>query len=651
MANIYAAGTLCMLTEKEVWALPEGPMVVEFADGSTLETGKRRTVLSWYFWRMHREFPGCPILPSHHVGNKSLTKGFDQKLGAKIFWDVYEGYPDKRENLVWEMSKVSYEIFNTIHNVTVSRLAGYVTTVDLEDVIELMDDPVIREVKDKIEADEMEFKEGYERIMQELKKDKPTLRNNGVAKMTRANLLSEKQLVQFIGARGNTFATDGSIFMYPIKKSYADGFDTLYDSITESRSASRALLMNDDPLKDSEYLNRRMQLLAAVVRSVVGDDCGTPHTIPWLVSEQDMHGLKGKYHMVDGRPVLFDPKDTSLIGQVINVRSITMCQNDDTGTVCKTCLGQISRIVPPRTNVGHFLTTDPLSSLSQLILSTKHVETSQGALYFSLEGEAGKWFRYDPDNRSAVTLKRQNVANTFLIRFAEEEAPGLNSVLQSGDPTGLLPQRVSCITELKIANADGHGQRKGDWCVFNLRIGDEGSALSSDVLECIARNGWKTVNGVVEVRLDGFKGRPVFITPRRSESMLTFQRRIKHFVFGSEEKDEAIVSHKHPGQAVAAMKRLFDEKIKVNLAHAEIFVRACMTVNAYANDYRLPRGGDPFVFMSARRIISNRSVSAALAFEGQKRVILNHKSYLTHERPVHPLDPIIGADAPYVDNR
>lgn len=637
----YNALDLMQLTEEAIWQLPDGKMTIQFQDG-VLETTRRRTLISWYFWRLHAQYGGQAPSIAHHLGNKQLRKGFELKLGAKVFWDVYEAVPEPRDpELVWHMSKTMYEIINAIHNMTALRLSGYVTTVDLGDMVDLMDDPVIADLKDKVRKDEISFEEAYKEMIEELSKPKPNLRHNGNAKMARAGLLSPKQVVQLILARGYVFAVDGSVYPEPIREAYGDGFSTLHDSITESRSASRALYMNDDPLKKSEYFNRQMQLLTEVISRVEGDDCGSKLTIPWLVEKDDLFGLRGKYHVEDGQVKLFDHTDESYIGKVVYVRSITLCRNHDTSSVCKTCLGQISRVIPTWMNVGHFLTTDPLGAIAQLILSTKHVETSQGAMLFPLDGVASKWLRYDKQNRSMVVVKRQNAANAFVLRFNSAEAPGLNSLFQCKDPESLLPQRISCVTEIELYNADQDGNPKGDPVMFNTVIGGVGSALSSDVIKCLLA-GWKDCgNGIIEVKLDNFKDKALFITPRRSENIMSFQKRISNFIFGTTDHDETMTGFSNVGQAVTALKRIFDEKIKINLAHAEIFVRACMTVNGPKKDYRLPRGGDPFIFMPSRTILTMRSVSAALAFQGQQKMLLRPSTYMVDNRPPHPLDAVL----------
>lgn len=692
--GIYSADGLVQFTEEEMFNLPEGKMTVVFSDGSRIITTKRRTIYSWFFWRLHREYPGCEVKPRHHVGNIQIKKGLEMTLGATVFWDVYdesiehknpENYP--KQDLIWRMSETFYQITNAMHNMVVSKLCSFSTTADLGDIHTLLADPDIKAAKERVikavddpTADVGDvMNDAFKDIIKAVSSNKPSMRNNGIAKMTRAGLLDKNQLVQFIGPRGFVKATDGTMYKAPITAGYADGLSMLSDSLTESRTASLSLYMNENTLKSSEYFNRQMQLLAGVISHIRGEDCGTTDTIPWLVSDTDLKSLAGKYRMVDGVAVPIDIKDTSLIDQLIEIRSMTKCRNEDPTTVCKVCFGQLHNVIPTKTNVGHFLTIEPLAAISQRILSTKHVVASMASLYLELVGTYKDWFKYDPENKSSIILKKIAPCDSFKLRFELKEAGGLNSIQACNDSSSLLPQRISCVTVIGLGVCNGFTKKtvEGDnsdlgtiyrriksssdvteedqnlldtvfkvdnWENFDVRVGGYGSALSSDVIAAIKRNGVTIDGDYGEVLLDNFKGKELFVTPRRNEDMISYLKQVEHFVFGGEhkqDKGDCIVSYNNCGQAVASLKRIFDEKINVNIVHAEILVRACMTVDGRNKDFNLPRGGDPFIFCNAKSIISNRSLSAALAYQRQRDTLRSPKSYLVKNRPSHPLDPLI----------
>lgn len=638
----YNVSTLAKLQLKEMMALPEGRHTLIFDDGSELKTTYRRTLFSWFFWRMHTTYPGAKITQKHHVGNGRMTKGREIVIASNVIWDVWDAF-DGPEDKIWPMARTIYLILNDIHNFTIGQLGEYVTSVDLEDIYQLGYHPGIKQLKEAALKEEMSIEDIHHEIMKIMNSNDPLLRYNGIAMMNRAALLSPNQLVQFIGPRGYVNGADGNKFKEPINVGYIDGMTKLYDSAIESRSSSTSLYMIEGPLQDSEYFNRQMQLFTAVIQGVKGDDCGTQHTLEWLVTEGDLGSLDGKYHMVKGVPVLFNKTDTQYIGTVIKLRSITCCQNVETTTVCKTCLGIAHRILPSRTNLGYILTIEPLSAISQLILSTKHVLASMASLYLELTPETAGWLRLDRSDKSSVCLKKSCASNNYILRVKVDEVKGLNNIKRCQDPGSLEPQRISYIGEICIAVADREGKRRGEWSYINTIVGGGGSALSSDVIMAIHDNGFTSVEDMIEIPLKGFKGKELFITPRRNEDMMTYLKSVKHFVFGSEKSGESVMSYKNVTQAVAGLKRIFDEKINVNMIHVEIFIRAAMTVNYMVNDYRLPRGGEPFKFCAARSIISNRSVSAGLAYQQQSILLTKPSTYLKGgKREDHILDAIYG---------
>jgi len=651
---------LIQYAEADINALPDGTWIyVDFSNGALVKSVKSAITLSWYFWDMHRRYPGSEIKPTHMVQAKAFEKGAELDLSAVLFWDIYYGChqyhsartEEERDLLVWEMSEALYETINTVYNMTVSKLARYLTTVSLKDVYELLHHPTILAAKqqcyeamDNPGSDIGEvMRNSFNQITKTAKGDDPMLRDNMIAKMTRAGVLDTRQLLQIIGPRGFVTATDGSTYKEPIRPGYADGLSEIHESMTESRTGSLSLYMNEGALEKSEYFNRQMQLLTSVIAKVVGDDCGTIDTIPCLIGENELKSYGGKFHIVDGVTKEIDITDTSLINTIVHVRSITLCKNHDPTTMCKKCFGMMYKVMPPGTNIGHALITKPLSDISQNMLSTKHIVSSVMSLYLSLGGVYLEWFKYGPDNKSSIVFKKNN-NHKYLLRFAVEEAPGLSWVTACDDPSSFSPQRISCVTAIHLAEMGNDGQAKSGWTTFPTIVGSKGSALSTEVLLCIRRNGLKVIGGQIEVILDNFADKEIIITPRRNENILLYLNQIRHFVFGADKKGDTgdcIVSYTNVGKAIAALKRIFDEKISVNFIHSEIVVKACMTVDPQKRNFNLPIGGQPFVFSNAKSILANRSLGAALAYQGQRDLLKRPASYLVKERHHHPLDPLI----------
>lgn len=697
MAKRYHINELIAMNRLDIMQIPKGVLEVEFAD-KTVNTTSRRIILSWHFWKLLRAFPVTEPIPSKLLlGPGRLTKGDELKLCERVIWFTHrnsEAYREELkmlangeepvERLIWRIAEASYRAINEIHNFTVTDISNYGTTSDLEDLMQICGSQLVIDLKEQLRRGEIDFPEANALVSEYITSDAVELRYNGLAMMARANLLSSKQLYQMVLSRGYAESVNGEVFKEPIYNSFTDGMNNLYDSLTESRSAAKSLYMNDGPLKQSEYLNRRLQLLVSIIHSASGHDCGTRDTLSWLVDKGDHAALEGRFHFVDmaGAPYCPKPDDTYYVedptrpcdmtvvnthnislnkavcklvpyekneafeGQVIYLRSITLCRNHNPSTVCETCMGHVVKSFVPTTNIGHFLAIGPISQLSQLILSTKHVDTSSGSEYLYLSDGARGWLKLDTQNPSKVIMKRRSPKGNYRLLMAIDDLPGLNTIRHTDAPEQLMAHRLSRVKEIKIGELDANGEVRRDYTGISTVVGGAGAALSVDVIVAMKRNGWRERGDVIEVDLLDFNDRVLLVTPSRTEDMLTYQKRVKGFLFGSQgrrdAKGDSIVSYNAPAPAVNALYGLLRERIKnVSLLQAEIFVKACMTVNGSMGNYNLPRGGEPFEFKAVHSILMNRSISAALAYESQKMMIKSPSTYINHDRHAHGLDAML----------
>jgi len=644
------ADDLLKMTTAQLSKLPELYWDVTFHNGEVLHTTKRRTMYSHMYWRLHALYPGAIVRPTHHVGNGKMRQGMELDLMEVIFWDVWRdhvahAHVDKYE-LVWDMAKELYKTHNGVYNFYVTDLGDYLLTGDLGDLVTMMHHPEIKEAKRLVMEEGMEMSDGYDRIIDVMRGDDPALRHNAIGMLARAGLVNLSQIVQLVSMRGRVYSTSGRIYDEPIYESYGGGIKTLAASAMETRQAAFALYMNTEPLQQTEYLNRRMQLHCEIIDRVEGHDCGTTHYADWLMGDHELHQFSGKYHFYDGELRVIRKTDTHLIGKRLKIRTFAHCENHDPTTVCATCLGETSLIMPENTNLGHFLTVYALSLMSQLILSTKHVVASQESLFLDLIDSVNDILKLNPKNKSEVMVKGAGIQR-FVIRIKTDEFHGRNRVVNSNVPArNQLASRLSNISQLMIAGADEDGNRFGDWAVIDTSLGGDGSSLSLDVLEVVQDNGWKEVDEYMDVFLDDFKGKSIFVTPKRNESVIDYVNRARHFLFASQSEKsttgDVITNHHTATEAMAALKDLFDKRMpKANFTTVEIFIRASMTVNGL-QDVRLPVGGRTFIPLDARQIIQRRTVSAALAYERQRGPLLEPSAVLNTNRQNHPMDRISG---------
>jgi len=644
----YTVADLLAISPSEIEGKLPPVHIVRFPDNTLLLSSPPRTRVSRTYWELFCLYPGAVIGREHMLPATVFKKSSDVDLLQTLFWDVRAGHmalhPDA-EDPVWRMAKSAYEIQNTMYNMYVSDLGKYGSSVDLDALSEIMTHPQVVSALKANDDGDIDLDETYRRIISFMQSPLPELRDNGIARLSRCNLLSLAQTVQMVGRRGQVSAADGRIYKYPLKGSFGNGLGDLYSYATESRSASLSLYMTDGPLKDTEYFNRRMQLVCAIIQGIKLKDCGDTKGIRYQVGDYDIPTLEGRYRILeDGTHTRINIDDVHLIGKEIQVRSITTCRSPDPTHSCKVCMGDIHVTMPPHTNYGHFLTVYVLSKLSQLILSTKHVVTSAEALTLVLSKDLQTWFRLDKLNKSQVRLQR-GVGNV-MIRVPAEGVFGRNIVLHhKGDVGTLSPPRISCIPSLKIAQMGPSGTRTGNWIDVDVSVGGIGSALSTDVLREMHLSGWENEDGELLIRLPNFGGNSVFITPRRNDSMMDYVKRFMYFIFAGDPragKGDSIANYDTPDAAIAALRTIVDERVpEASFGNIEVFIRAVMTVAGRRN-LNLPVGGEPFKFVSALHVLSGRSTSAVLVYQGQRKVLTTPGSLLRKVTQDHPIDCMFG---------
>ena len=636
--------------ENDIWSIPEGIHEVTFADGN-ISMSHKQIIHSHYYWRMFRDYPGAPMLMEHAITEMYTA---DTHLGhmAKVFNYVLANttvdrlssqkrYTDKRskkvDDLRWRMSETAYKITNDVYNMQCTRISEYVTSVCAYDLLEIYFDP--RMVEARRVYHETLDRDGYadsvvegatklaHAVVVEVLYGDVVIPGNGVRKLTRPGIVNRGQVVQLMGPRGNVSDSNGTIFPYPISNGYFAGMDTNYASATESRSATRALCMTTGPLQDSEYFNRRMQLLNSTVDNIEHDTCKGFVTLPILVGSDDAQLLRGKYHMVNDVPVLlWEPEEIhALAGTVIEMRSMTGCGNKDVQTVCKTCLGWAHNIIPPGTNLGFALTAEFCKVLSQLMLSTKHYESSVYASDISLSDTGGTWLQRTKVDPSKLMVKRVRLKRSPVVRLPLSAVGQLNKIL-TVDVSDLPASRITECKSVAFTTTDKNGDISPFWEEFDLSLGGTGVHLSTEALTFLKLNGWRSNTNHIEFSLEGWDPKhPLFRTPRRGDNIQMFLKEFVSFIMPAKESERSITEFRTRSQALSELVSLSRTRLSFNIVQIEVFIRSCMVVSK--THLALPHPSQDFVFVSSKDILRGRNLSTMLAYEGQYKELLDPKWY------------------------
>lgn len=655
MSQLYTAREVCHWDKERVWGLADGPLTLVLDDGQ-IETTARATIFSYYLWVFHRKFPRTPLLQRHHLGNRQVEKGMELKLlGAGLFdcKDTYGTAVDMEE-----LSLIAYQTVNEVYNDFTTRLKAYVSTITILDFVEAMEHTEIKRANDTAEPTQLSIDHAYHTIRDTLMKE-GELPGNTIARMAKSGLVSMGQIQQCIGPRGFLTDIDSNIFRRPVLTGYTYGMHTLYDSLVESRSASKALEFAKDPVAESEYFNREMQLVASTLARLHRTDCGSKEYILFRVRSGDLKKIAGKYHLLDdGSYEAVKESDRQLIGKVIRMRSVLKCQHPDSYGVCSVCFGELALSIPHQTNLGHVCVTVMCEKISQNVLSTKHLDGSSKVDDFEVSEYDRRYIRAGTDVSIQKKALREEVESSTVIKLAERlagmkvwltlaETQAANlSDIDYHDVNKLSPSNVTQLTEVNITVEESDEVR--ETVTVPVSMGARHSWLTAEALEYIKERGYKlSERGSYVIDLTGWDvDLPLFQLPLKHTDMVQYMKTIKSFIMAAGEparSKTAKTLRDYPtvDRGLVEFYNLISSKLTVNIAHLETIILSAMIRSESEMDHRLPRPIVEGELGSYRRNMELRSLGAAMAYERQAKRLTDIRSFTVKKRPDSVFDSLL----------
>lgn len=633
----YHIETLINLTEEEVWALPEGPLKIEFHD-ETIESHSTRVQFSWYPWELFRQFPGFEILHTHMHNEPTVGKSSSDKVLNAIRWHMYDnGFTDNEL-----VSLHTYRAQNMLYNAIVTRCDRYVSTIIITDFIDIIDHPEIKKANAELKPTEYSIKETYRKIIK-ITNESEELTGNNVVDPVRANMLKTNQYVQCVSARGFMTDIDSNIFVEPVLQGYVEGVNTIYGNMVESRSASKSLMYTKKPLQDSELANRTLQLAAHPISNLHGTDCGSTEGITITVKSSDLKTLSGAFQILDdGNLRAVRPEHTHLIGKTIKLRNPIYCKSGDRHGTCTTCLGEISAQIPGRTNLGHVSTTELAKRMSQEIMSFKHVDESSSSKDIELTDHEASYLK-TMEGEAAYYLADRLEGKKVTVCFSASEAEGVTDFMHMKKDQAMNLTMFSSISEVII-------QVQGEEDVtLSVGRGSRRASLSQEFLYfLISKDIHINDFGYYVVNMDGWGfADNIAILPKRNIDVTQNMMMIKNKILGSKVRvkgDDVVTclrASETPEAALHDLYSLVNATQYVNIAHLSIIVRTMLYESDDPLDHRLPTDPSTAKIGRFKRLFSARSAGGALAYQNHKGLLFSTATYLNDNREDHLLDPLI----------
>lgn len=645
MQNINARD-LCNMEIAHVWAILENEHIVVFEDGHQLQTSKRKTFYSRYFWEIHRAYPLVPLLARHHVEQvlcgKPLSSNTHVDLFSILLKDAVQYHnlylPQEKEHILGMI----YELTNKISNEIPKAAEAHVTSIDILDFIEVVEHPAIKAANESCVADHESITRTYKNGNNAIEND-PSLAHNALVRAIKSKMVNANQVAQCVMVRGFVTEVDGAILAVPILSNYTEGMNTLYEYVAESRSAAKSLYFSEAPLQDAEYFARRLQLLTMVVERISYRDCGTQTYLPWSVKPPtfddrgnkvfpgDLKFLVGKHYLDEETNSLkeISGDETYLHNRLIKMRSVLFCEDPDPHAVCDVCFGGLSRNVSQFQNLGHLCSATMTQQTSQSVLSTKHLDASSVSANITL-GEDSRKFFYTNKEKNTYHIRKEAQDLGIRITVPRDAAIGLTDILLIDDVEVLNPIRVSSIELIEVTY-----MVEGFDLATQIYVsqGKRKAVLTMEFLRYLKTHRWQSDarNNFVFDLIGWDCAKPFLRLPDMEYSYSDQSHQIAKVI---ESSMKNITDRVSPHSAVSTLQEVYtlvNNKLDVKLSALEVIIYALMVPNS--ESYAMARGAKTPVLGIADLLIKNRSMGPSYAYEDTHVQITSPRSFFQLDRP------------------
>lgn len=642
MVKISARDLLNMDPES-VWTIPDGAITL-ICDDIDIETTARRLIFCYYLLTIHRNYPTTPLLSTHFMGMDHFTSSTHLKLFSIIYKDCIYAYQNAGTPLsMMELEKIwklIYVAVNDIYNTFIQKCDSYVTSMGALDFIEMLANDAINDANTSVLPTHQSINDVYDVIDNVLDTDE-SLKGNSIVEGARLNIFNVKQVKQCIGPRGFITEINSTLFKQPVVVGYAMGMRDIYDTGIESRSASKALVFAKDPLADCEYFNRRLQLLAQVVRHLWMGDCGSTHYMPWEVAPGELKIIEGMNYVEDGDIKMVKINDLHLVGKTIQMRTPFGCTHSDRQTICSTCFGGISYSIPSDTALGHVSSTSIGKTVTGLVLATKHHDESSSLDAIDLGEFYDKYLTVGADEntlRLSPTLKDLAIK----IHISGEAAKALPDIYRIRNFEEIDVTRITEMSEVKFIIGKEEDEGGVHEMVVPVSMGFRLGSLSGEALQYIKDKGTELDenDGYIIDLSDWPNTSPLFELPLKHINMVDYMNSVASVILASAQK-HAMAKLDTTTEVIKMLSGIINTKITVNLAHILVVAYSTAAVNPKEGDYNLPRGGEDYTFVPYSALMNYRSLGAKMAHQEQAKVFLSPEAFVFTDRPSHPIDPLL----------
>jgi len=631
--NNITAKQILGTPRSDIWNLPLKEYCVTYDDSICLINTNKHIIFNRYCWDLFEMYPMTPIISSCNVttilNGGSYNADTHIKMLEACFKHICEynninAYSDKEPLL-----RLVYRIINSIYNEIVNRVSNYVTTIDATDFVNIMKDEEIVAAHGSIRTNPESIDRCYRLLKTSLMNNKSS---NRFVQAYKSKAINENQANQCLGPRGFVTDLDRTVFKQPITTGFIKGLTSLYDLMVESRTAAKSLNANDTHIKTSEYISRRLQLLAMPVERVINTDCGSTEYMDIFITKAILENLSGKYYLDEETNTLKHIKgdESHLIDKIIKMRTTLGCRLHNPHEVCTTCLGKVSENFRENSNLGYLMVAYLMEKVTQSILSTKHLTHSVKKSIIKLVGLADKYF-YTDDDSNLYFREEIDLKGKYLI-LPNAKLGKLVDVLNLNH-TNIALNKIGELEDIIIRDMK-HKTPVSE--SINIAYNDRLCIITKSLLEYIKSVKLESdARGNFVIPLDNFnKKNPVFNNPLKEANIIAFVNKVARLIEVNKDNTD------NPYDKLNALFMHIIDKFKCNISILEVLVYATTTFNSDRQNYKLGRNSLTPYCESKGVIFRHRSMGQLLVFEEQAKEIVSNASvaFSSINRQSHPMD-------------
>ena len=366
------------------------------------------------------------LFDARKISNKYIKSYIDEKIILPFrdqFTDTEERFMELNSvlhDIIYRLNKIPKD-FNSLMGITLNLENSFIKVAK--------ENPRFNElIRTKIPED-MQPKDIEDYLNDLMKEEIEILKsteNCFQAMLLSGEGIKDQQLREFSISGGLKSDLLGNTIPIPINSNFiVGGFGNITNYFIDAGASRKSLIANKEKMGSSGHMALLMKL--SCVGSYISDveDCHTPHTVKLTINDKKfLEMCSGRYYRLPGQREfkILNKNDNHLIGKTLLFRDPGKCGCKD--GICKTCYGVLAS-VNKGMDVGIFASTIISRPLSQNILSTKHLNTTNSCLIefndsfdkaFKLEANQVKMLS---DNETDIDLSQYEMVFDNIIQIDE----------------------------------------------------------------------------------------------------------------------------------------------------------------------------------------------------------------------------------------